>query len=279
MPELAEVEFFRRTWSDALKRARIIAVESSGKRPVKVASGALAQLKGLHLVQSEAAAKQMLFRFQGTGHQAALWLGVHLGMSGELRAEPPGYVGAQHDHLILRTRDRAAVYTDPRMFGRVDLHVGEEPPLWWTRIAPAVLSPAFTAAAVAAYLRRRRRTPLKAILLQQERFPGIGNWMADEILWRARLHPARLAKSLHPAEVAALWRQCREVCRVALRVIGGKGGALPPGLNSRIPHTWLFHHRWSAGGRDPKTGGLLKRATIGGRTTCWSPDRQTLRPA
>ena len=64
-----------------------------------------------------------------------------------------------------------------------------------------------------------RRAPLKAVLLQQERFPGIGNWMADEVLWRAGLHPARPAGSLQPKEIARLWRECRAVCRQALRVI------------------------------------------------------------
>jgi formamidopyrimidine-DNA glycosylase len=46
-----------------------------------------------------------------------------------------------------------------------------------------------------------------------------------------------------------------------------------------IPDTWLFNHRWERGGRCPKTGKPLAHATIGGRTTCWSPARQTLRGA
>jgi formamidopyrimidine-DNA glycosylase len=276
MPELAEVEYYRRMWADQLQGQRIVAVATTGKRPFHGDAGAFAQLKGRRLARSETAAKQMLFRFQGPKGQPPAWLGVHLGMSGELRTEQPGFQGSRHDHLILRTAHVAAVYTDPRMFGRVDLHVGAAAPAWWTRIAPAILSPAFSRAAVTAYLQRRRRAPLKAVLLQQDRFPGIGNWMADEVLWRAGLHPARLAGSLRPAEIATLWRQCREVCRQALRVIGGKGTSMPPALNARIPKTWLFSHRWQAGGRDPKTGGRLRRATIGGRTTCWSPDRQVL---
>jgi formamidopyrimidine-DNA glycosylase len=100
--------------------------------------------------------------------------------------------------------------------------------------------------------------------------------MADEILWRASIHPARLAGSLSHGEIADLWRACREVCRDALRTIAGKGEALPDSLNARIPASWLFHHRWAPGGRDPRTGDLLRRATIGGRTTVWSPARQRL---
>jgi formamidopyrimidine-DNA glycosylase len=165
------------------------------------------------------------------------------------------------------------------MFGSVDFHVGKEPPRWWSKIAPAILSPQFTVVEVAAFLKRRRGSPIKAVLLMQERFPGVGNWMADEILWRAAIHPARLAGSLSPAETRALWRECRTVCRQALKVIAGTGKHLPKDLNVGIPRTWLFRHRWSRGGRCPITGKPLAHATIGGRTTCWSPARQKLRPA
>ena len=274
MPELAEVEFFRRRWQEAAHGEtvrRVLAHE--GARPLRgIARGALGRaLVGQKLRSSEAAAKQMLFRFG-----SAAWLGVHLGMSGELRAEGPDYAPARHDHLVLVTAKHALVYSDPRMFGRLQFHAGREAPPWWTRIAPALLSASFTAAAVAGFLRRRARAPLKAVLLMQERFPGVGNWMADEILWRAALHPRRLAGSLSPAEIRALWRECRWVARSALRVIAGKGGRLPPDLNVGIPDSWLFRHRWQAGGRCPRTGVLLCRAEIGGRTTCWSPARQKL---
>jgi formamidopyrimidine-DNA glycosylase len=81
---------------------------------------------------------------------------------------------------------------------------------------------------------------------------------------------------LKPAEVRTLWRECRKLCRQALEKIAGHGGKLPPDLNVNIPDTWLFRHRWRPGGLCPKTGKPLAHATIGGRTTCWSPARQKL---
>src|SRR5687768_6462254 len=148
----------------------------------------------------------MLFHFSGDN-----WLGIHLGMTGELRVEPPDYAAGRHDHLVLVRKQRQLVFNDPRMFGAVLFHHGKTPPVWWTRIAPAILSPAFTAEAVAVFLKRRARAPIKAVLLMQERFPGIGNWMADEILWRAAIHPKRPAGSLSPAEIRTLHRECRNV--------------------------------------------------------------------
>jgi formamidopyrimidine-DNA glycosylase len=173
-------------------------------------------------------------------------------------------------------KERALVFEDPRMFGRVLFAVGRKAPLWWTRIAPAIGSKEFTVAAVAAFLRRRRRAPIKAVLLMQERFPGVGNWMADEILWRAAIHPASAAGTLTGAEIRALHRECRAVCRETLAVIAGRGKRPPPDLNVDIPESWLFRHRWRKGGICPRTGATLKHATIGGRTTCWSPARQKL---
>jgi formamidopyrimidine-DNA glycosylase len=275
MPELAEAEFYRKRWHQAAAGRRVTAVLTHDRAKVFRGTDAAAlrqTLTGKRYLGSEAAAKQILFRFSG-----GAWLGIHLGMSGELRAAPPAYVPRRHDHLVLQTSRCALIFTDPRMFGRVQFHQGAAPPAWWTRIAPPILSSAFTAAAVAAFLQRRSRAPLKAVLLMQERFPGVGNWMADEILWRAAIHPRRPAGGLRPAEVRALWRECRRVSRLALATIAGRGDDLPPDLNVRIPNSWLFKHRWEAGGRCPKTKQPLARAVIGGRTTCWSPARQKMR--
>jgi formamidopyrimidine-DNA glycosylase len=276
MPELAEAEFFRKRWHLAARGQTIRAVlthdgakifRGANRRAIRRA------LTNARFSDSEARAKQMLFRFGNTA-----WLGVHLGMSGELRAESAGYEPRKHDHFVLKTARHALVFSDPRMFGRVQFYRGAEPPPWWTKIAPAIGSGEFTSEAVAAFLRRRARAPIKAVLLMQERFPGIGNWMADEILWRAAIHPKRLAGSLTPAETKALWRECRRVARLALDTIAGRGNYLPPDLNAHIPRSWLFWHRWEDGGRCPKTKKLLVREEVGGRTTCWSPARQKLSP-
>jgi formamidopyrimidine-DNA glycosylase len=206
----------------------------------------------------------MLFRFSGDA-----WLGIHLGMTGELTLQSTEFVPRKHDHLVLRQHDRSLVFSDHRMFGRIQFFTGLDSPTWWTSIATAILSDEFTIDAVTAFLRRRARSPIKAVLLMQERFPGIGNWMADEILWRAAIHPKQPAGSLTPTQIKTLHKECRWVCRKALKTIG-ETFADPP-------KTWLFPHRWEDGGRCPKTGAKLLREQIGGRTTCWSPARQKLR--
>lgn len=272
MPELAEAEFFRKRWHLAARGRKITTVLVHDRAKIFRGTNVPAvgrALSGARFLGSEARAKQMLFRFSG-----GAWVGVHLGMSGELRVEAPDYGPQRHDHFVLKTAKHSLVFSDPRMFGRVQFARGDVPPPWWTKIAPAISSKEFSHAAVSDFLRRRGRAPIKAVLLMQERFPGVGNWMADEILWRSAIYPKRLAGSLTPAETRTLWRECRKVARQALATIAGRGDYLPPNLNAHIPRTWLFWHRWEDGGRCPKTKKPLVRAEIGGRTTCWSPARQ-----
>lgn len=275
MPELAEVEFFRKRWHQAAVGERVAKVLTHDRKRLLRGLDLTEfhrTLTGARLESSHAAAKQMAFRFSGD-----VWLGIHLGMSGELKVAPLDYSPGKHDHLVLVTEGHTLVFTDPRMFGRIEFHVGSDVPRWWERIAPPILSPAFTLAVVTQFLKRRGRAPIKAVLLMQERFPGVGNWMADEILWRSGIHPARRAGTLQPGEIRALWRECRTVCRQAFAAIAGRGDTLPTNLNVGIPDTWLFNHRWRRGGRCPKSGRPLAHATIGGRTTCWSPARQKLK--
>lgn len=274
MPELAEVEYFRQQWNPGLGK-RIVAVEVHGHTRIFRESRSeqvVATLTGATLRNSFAKAKQMLFEFSG-----GRWLGLHLGMTGRLLCEAKGYEGEKWDHLILRQSGRALVFRDPRQFGLLKLHVGQEPPGWWTLLPPPILSEEFTPEVLNGFLARRAKSPLKAVLLMQERFPGVGNWMADEILWRAKLHPETRSGELTPQQRVALYDRIREVCADAMRAIAGEGGELPPDLNVHIPESWLFWHRWRDGGHCPNDGAALRRNTIGGRTSCWCPQCQKLR--
>ena len=264
MPELAEVEHSRRQWDSGIGQPVLAVLIARPEIRVfrETDTDALRQsLVGQRLLDSEAKGKQMLFHFSGDQ-----WLGVHLGMSGELRREDgPEDTPRKHDHLILRLARTALVFEDKRHFGRVRLHQGTEPPAWWTKLPSAVLSEEFTYEKTAKFLARRQRTPTKGVLLMQEHFLGVGNWMADEILWRAGIHPATPAGALGEEASQRLWEQTRWVSGTAIRIISD---------DWTYPPDWLFAHRWEAGGECPRCHAKLERATIGGRTTCWCPQCQ-----
>jgi formamidopyrimidine-DNA glycosylase len=262
MPELAEVEFIRKQWNPGIGKKIVVAEVRSGKRLFRGVNVAALEktLRGAKLTGSEAHGKQMAFRF------STAWLGIHLGMTGELRAEPASAELRKHDHLVLRLNGRNLIFNDPRQFGRVLFHRGKEEPAWWRNRPPGVLTPKFTRERVGQFLSRHGRAPVKAVLLSQNGFPGIGNWMADEILWQSKIHPARPASKLSPAEVKTLHTKIQSVSRTSMRTVGKNYGDLPK--------KWLFDHRWEAGGRCPVDGSALARGTVGGRTTCWCPSCQ-----
>ena len=271
MPELAEVDYFSKRWNPGLKhRVDEVTLHPKARIFRGIDTAEMVQaLTGAVLERSEVRGKQMLFVAKKRGVKERVWLGLHLGMTGELRVEKAGFSATKHDHLVLGQGKRALVFADARMFGRVLFAEGVAAPGWWAKLPPDLLSAEFTAKEMELFLKRRGRAPMKAVLLMQERFPGIGNWMADEILWRAGIHPKQAAGSLDAGQRKALYLEIRWVCREALKIIG-KDFSDPP-------DSWLFKHRWQKGGTCPRTGAKLQHATIGGRTTCWSPGRQKLR--
>src|SRR6187551_3300322 len=101
MPELAEVEYYRKKWDPGLGE-RIVAVQLHAQKRVFRGSNPRElrrALTGTRLLKSIARGKQMLFCFSGGN-----WLGLHLGMSGTLRCEAAGYRAEKHDHLVLQQK-------------------------------------------------------------------------------------------------------------------------------------------------------------------------------
>lgn len=112
----------------------------------------------------------------------------------------------------------------------------------------------------------RRKVTLKGLLLDQRFAAGGGNWIADEVLYQAKLDPRRRASELEPEEARRLRTKLVAVIAKAVAVDADK---------ARFPGSWLFHHRW---GKDSDSvtarGERIEHATIAGRTTAWCPEVQ-----
>jgi len=260
MPELAEVDYYRKLWDVGIGAPITRIALHEDKRVFRGAD--VAAMKRLlprkKLVGSESGGKQMLFRFSGD-----IWLGIHLGMTGRMSVGAPDHKSEKHDHLVLYQGERSLIFNDLRQFGRVKFHHGKEAPEWWSSLAPAISSKSFSLEFMTEFLRRHPKLPIKPTLLLQDGFPGVGNWMADEILWRAHVSPHRLNSKLTKSSIQPLYDEVRFVCRVALEEIGPDFSDPPAG--------WLFHERWKRSGICPKHQTPLKRETIRGRTAAWCP--------
>ena len=264
MPELAEVEFYRKQWNIGLKQ-KILSVDlHADKRIFRGIDTHLLEgtLTGATLVESRAHGKQMLFCFTKKA-----WLGLHLGMTGKLRMEKSSFVRLKHDHLVLRQKQQALVFSDPRQFGRVLFQRGVTEPEWWTKLPASLTSRDFTLPAMKNFLVRHGKAPIKAVLLLQTGFPGIGNWMADEILWQSKIHPRAAAGKIPGAKLKVLFQKTRFVSRQSMKIVGEDF--------SDPPKSWLFRYRWKKKGICPGCAAVLDHATIGGRTTCWCPRCQS----
>src|SRR2546427_7565182 len=85
-----------------------------------------------------------------------------------------------------------------------------------------------------------RSAPIKAVLVDQGFAAGVGNWIADEVLYQARLDPRRRANTLTDAEIARMRAALKHVVNTSVRLSNDK---------DRYPRGWLFHRRW---GRNPR---------------------------
>jgi formamidopyrimidine-DNA glycosylase len=209
------------------------------------------------------------------------WLCLHFGMTGGFHtapggprvklkssrkkpdsAWPPRFTKLQ---LIFDDGGQLIV-ADPRRLGRIRLRrdPAQEPPISLLgfdahRALPP--SPRFRD------LVRQRAAPLKALLLDQGFAAGVGNWIADEVLYQARLDPRRRANTLTDPEIARMRAALKHVIDTSVRLSND---------SDRYPRGWLFHRRW---GKNPRattiTGERIRHITVAGRTTAWVPTLQS----
>jgi formamidopyrimidine-DNA glycosylase len=195
-------------------------------------------------------------------------LGIHLGMSGKIViADGRGneFDGgdywkrgrAKGDYRYLRfslsfADGGALMLVDPRRLGRVRL----DPPVEALGPDAQAITPAQFRAAFA-----RGSAPVKARLLDQEVIAGIGNLLADQILWQAKINPARPVGTLTPAESTRLLRALR---RTVASAVGGGGVHTLAVIPFRRPEATC-----------PRCGTPMAHGTVGGRTTWWCPREQT----
>ncbi|CAI4217728.1 unnamed protein product [Parascedosporium putredinis] len=115
---------------------------------------------------------------------------------------------------------------------------------------------------------KARRVPVKALLLDQKFLSGIGNWVGDEVLYHARLHPEQYSDEISDEQIQRLYDSIVDVCQTAVDKLGD---------SDQFPKHWLFNHRWAKGkGTTLKlpNGEKLAFVTVGGRTSCYAPGIQ-----
>ena len=272
MPELPEVESARRLIADQALGRRIVAVDDADTFVCRPHSpGELRDaLTGRMLTAAHRRGKAMwceTSELLGGPPGPGPDLGIHLGMSGRIvvtspdgesaeGGDPPGRDAqprkAEWDRFTLEFADggRLALF-DKRRLGRIQLNpdIGALGP-----DAGQVTRAEFRA------LITKGTTTVKARLLDQSKIAGVGNLLADEIAWQAKVPPAMPVSRLRRADVDRLYRALRSVLASAM----ANGGA----------HTGDIIAARRPGGTCPRDGAEMRHGTVGGRSTWWCSREQ-----
>jgi formamidopyrimidine-DNA glycosylase len=211
MPELPEVEIAARNLRAWARGRRIERAEAEPRakrifRPERPGAF-VAALSGRRVGEVRRVGKHILLRLEDpAGGGEALGLVSHLGMTGKWLRRTGGEAAPSHSRARLHLDDGATLhYRDPRLFGRLRLvpgaRFGDVPEV--AALGPDPLEQGIDVARLSAGL-ARRRIAVKVALLDQALLPGVGNILASEALFRARVDPRRSARSLSRAEARRL---------------------------------------------------------------------------
>ena len=277
MPELPEVERGRRL-AEAIAVGRRIERVWCRDDPIvfdSVAPGRWRRaLEGRRVEAARRWGKQLWLELDAPPHPL-----FHFGMAGALKTPAATPIqlksGPREDETVwpprflkirLRLDDGGELaMTDARRLGRALLRSDpeREPPIARLGFDPLLSMPP---PGRFSELLRSRRGVVKSLLLDQSFAAGVGNWIADEVLYQAGIDPRRGASSLTDEEARRLRARLASIVK---RAVGANADS------SRYPRTWLFHRRW--GRRDDATtvrGERIEHVTIGGRTAAWVPAAQ-----
>ncbi|KAF7891269.1 uncharacterized protein EAF02_001594 [Botrytis sinoallii] len=167
-----------------------------------------------------------------------------------------------------------AAFTDSRRFSRIRLvncvaeAIRDTSPLKENGPDPVIDKDILTVEWLEQKL-NKKQVPIKALLLDQANISGIGNWVGDEILYNARLHPEQYSNTFSSEEIKRLHTSMLSICQTAVDLLAD---------SSKFPDDWMFKHRWGKGKKDGPTalpnGEKITFLTVGGRTSCVVPSVQ-----
>jgi formamidopyrimidine-DNA glycosylase len=264
VPELPEVETIRRRLAPLVEGRTLRALEVlDPKWCAPLAPAELSDaLEGRVVQRLSRRGKYLIWEADDE-----VYLLMHLRMTGTVLYDAPP--GTLYTRVRLALDDGHALsFCDPRRFGTGELALGG-PALdafFAARLGVEPLSEEFTAEHLFR-LTRNRRTPIKALLLDQRRIAGVGNIYANEALFRAGIHPLRMAGAINRRQAGAL----RDAVVASLRAGIQAGGASiddfrhPDGVKGAFQNEFLVHGR--AGEACDVCGGLLVKFVAAGRGT------------
>jgi formamidopyrimidine-DNA glycosylase len=254
MPELPEVETVVRSLAPHLPGRRIVSAEFGSRH---VTPGNRAQLgrklAGRTIRSVTRRGKHILVALdEGT-------LVVHLGMTGQLLLDP---VCSNHEYGVFNLDSGLLVYRDPRQFGSIAWY--EDLNQLFAKLGPEPLT--LTLDEFIARL-KKRKTRIKALLLNQAFVAGVGNIYADEILYAAKVHPLAMASKLSKPRAALVHQAMQEILTMAIE---HGGSSISDYVNAAGERGWfqILHNAYGREGEPClRCGGTIEKILVAQRGT------------
>jgi formamidopyrimidine-DNA glycosylase len=290
MPELPEVETVARGLRQTILGRRILSIRLGQTDFIDDPAALEQHLPGRRIDAVERYGKFMLLRLSEMQSGAANTeparatdapakapavapsLLVHLGMTGQLAPAPATKPHEKHTHVWMTLDDgRELRYTDPRRFGRMAYIAAAS---LANELSSFGVDPLEVSAEEFAIRILSRRARIKALLLDQRVLRGVGNIYADESLWRAKIHPAKLGAQLRPTELETLRKALQQILRKAIAM---RGSSISDFLDADgEPGDYQRHHRayGREGERCYRCKSPIRRAIVAGRSSYFCPKCQ-----
>lgn len=290
MPELPEVEYARHSIEISCLKAVIshlnVVEQGNGPREGLFDDKVIESLEGPNVFSSSLEnstvvsvnrrGKQLWLDLQKGDNMKCLL--IHLGMTGAIvmkDQKPPTYqsyrIDSEHwppkfTKLELSFTNGVRIsFCDPRRLGKVCIRsypAIESPPISLLAVDP--LLDALPSAEDLQHTLSTVTAPIKAVLLDQNRiFCGIGNYIADEVLYQSRIHPETKSKTLSKTNLESLLKKLQEIIVAAVACLKN---------DEDFPKDWLFHYRWKKGSSNKDDqrmpdGSPITFVTVAGRTS------------
>lgn len=271
MPELPEVETVVRGLQTVLPGKRITDIRLNKTDFIDNPAEVAENLPGKRIAAVRRHGKFIVFDLLDNAARPTALL-IHLGMTGQLITTAPEAPSSPHTHIFFSLDDgRELRYTDIRRFGRVQfLPEGID----GGPLAELGLDALETNESQFTERLRGRKARIKALLLDQRVLRGMGNIYTDESLWRARIHPARIAASLKDGELRNLYKTVQKVLKEAIRLKGSSVSDYVDSDGNRGEFQLRHRVYMRKGEKCFRCGTLIQRMIVAGRSSYFCPHCQ-----
>lgn len=269
MPELPEVETIKRQLAQKIVGKRISKVQVLVAKPVNLPIKRYESILGGRKIEAvDRRAKILIWQISG-----GWWLLFHLKMTGQVIMVNESAEPTKAARVIFWLKENGKIFfNDSRKFGWARLLKTAEKDKILSQFGPEPFSSRFTLNYFKEVLKRRKRSRIKTVLLDQKEIAGIGNIYSSEALFRAKIHPERAAGNLSDPEIKDLYKEIKRVLKLAIAKRGSSDNYYVDAYGRKgemVPLLQVYRRQGKKCYRCHR--GVIKRIVVGGRGTFYCP--------